>query len=262
MRELVPSSADLAALAVIAALASVRVLSMFAVAPVFGSMVLPKRIRVAIAVALVLALMPTLAGGPEPRAEVSWVVVAAMGEGALGLAAGLAARIVFSAVEAGGELIGVSMGLGFSSTVDPMNGLSNGVTSQFLGVIVGLVFLATDGHHLLLRMVAQSFEALPPGQVLPSAAAGPALAQSAGVILQGMVQLAAPVVIVLLGVMLAMGFLARVAQRVNLFVLSFAVSIAVGLLTLRAVMPDMIVWINGMLGRMEAIVSSAIAAFA
>jgi flagellar biosynthesis protein FliR len=57
--------------------------------------------------------------------------------------------------------------------------------------------------------------------------------------------------IVLLGVMATVGLLARVAQKLNLLVLSFAISVGLGLITLRATLPDMAAWIRGVIGRIE-----------
>jgi flagellar biosynthesis protein FliR len=234
-------------------LIATRMGGLFLVAPIFSSHAVPAKVRLSLLLIISFAVMLSLPTGAAPSLEVTSLIVSLFGEGAVGAAAGLSARIVLAAVETAGQLLGTPMGMGFANAVDPMSGGNRVVTSRFLGLIATMAFLALNVHHVLLSMIAQSFQVLPPGYAVPSLVSSKLLLENAAFIFDGAVRLAAPVMIVLLGVMATVGLLARVAPKMNLLVLSFAISVGLGLLTFRSVLPDMVAWIRGVVLRIEPI---------
>ncbi len=257
----IPSADTVIPLFVTFSFVVLRIAFLFLTAPVLGASIMPMRIRVAVVVvissAVFIGLPPTVA----PSLDVVTLTGAVLGEAAVGAAAGLTARLVFSAIEGAGQLAGVPMGLGFSQMADPLSSSNAVVTSRFLGIIAALIFIGMDAHHVLIRLLAGSFRALPPGQIIPSPEAGKTLVKSASMVFSGAVQLAAPVLLVLLGVMLSIGLLARVAPKVNLLVLSFAISIALGLIAMRAALPEMGAWIRVAINRIEPLVAHILGTF-
>jgi flagellar biosynthesis protein FliR len=262
MNLLAPDADVLIPFAIGFTLVAVRVAFLLISSPIFGSRLIPRNI---LAAAIVVVSFAAYMGLPEhrpPPLEAIPIAIAIAGEAALGAAAGLTARIMFAAVEGAGQMIGVPMGLGFANMVDPMSDTATVVTARFMGIAVSLVFLSLDGHLALLRMVIGSFAAIPPGEVVLSGEVGLKLAAKTGMIFESGLQLAAPVMIVLIGVTIALGLLARVAPKVNLFVLSFAVSIGVGILTLQAALPDMLAYTRGLTTRLEPMLDEILRSFA
>ncbi|MDD5309457.1 MAG: flagellar biosynthetic protein FliR [Deltaproteobacteria bacterium] len=225
-------------------LVAVRIAFLLVAAPLFGTAVLPGQLRAAAVVVLSVALFPGLANARPPSLEPSSILIAVLGEAALGASAGLAVRILFAAAEGAGHVVGISMGIGFSQIVDPMSSTPSMITTRFFNTVMSLMFLVMDGHHVLIRLLARSFRTLPPGQVIPDPEMGIGLARAASAIFTGMIELAAPVLIVLLATMIALGLLTRVAPKMNLFILSFAICIALGLIVLRTSMPTMAAWMG------------------
>ena len=89
----------------------VRMLALVSTAPIFSESWVPRRIKVAIAALLALVLGPTLA--PMPAVPVVsaggvWIIVQQV---LIGAAMGFTMRMVFTAVLAAGEYIGLQMGL-------------------------------------------------------------------------------------------------------------------------------------------------------
>ena len=261
MSGLAPDADALIPFAIGFTLVAVRVAFLFVSSPIFGTRLIPRNILAAAIVVISFATYMGLPPHAPPPLEALPIAIAILGEAALGAAAGLTARIVFAAVEAAGQMIGVPMGLGFANVVDPLSGGASVVTSQFLGIAMSLVFLALDGHHVLLRMIIGSFAVLPPGEVVLSSGVGLTLATKASMVFESGLQLAAPVMLVLIGVTIALGLLARVAPKVNLFVLSFAVSIGVGILSLQAALPDMLAYIRGLTTRLEPMLGEVLRSF-
>jgi flagellar biosynthetic protein FliR len=93
------------------------------------------------------------------------------------------------------------------------------------------VFLAMDGHHVLLRALALSVETYPPGQFAATLDLGEHLRFSSVMFTFGLA-LAAPVMFSLLLADIALAVMARSMPQLNVFVLSFSVKIVLGLIGL------------------------------
>ena len=112
-------------------------------------------------------LAPTLGAPARPGGldAVGWAIAVA-GEVFIGLAIGFVAMLVVAAADAAGELIGFEMGLSIGVVFNPSTGGQEGLVTRLLNTLALLLFLAVNGHHLLIRAVAVSFERLRPGAAL------------------------------------------------------------------------------------------------
>ena len=156
-----------------------RVLALMATAPVFSNASLPPQIRLVIGLAVGLGLAPVLPQMP-PISPGSWLGIAVLAQQVLiGVVLGFTLRIVFTAVDIAGELIGLQMGLSFATFYDPQSGAQTPVVSEFLGLLTTLLFLAMNGHLLTLSVLGESFRLLPV-TATPFAAKGFALLLAVG----------------------------------------------------------------------------------
>ena len=160
----------------------------------------------------------------------------ALEEALVGAAIGLLGRSVVAAAEVAGDIVSSSMGLSFAQTVDPTSGEQSPITSHALGLLAMVVLVGLDGHHVILSGIGRSFTLAPVGDAL-SGMAGEGVFRSVSVLFGAGLRIASPVVGVLFFVQLALGLIARAAPRLQVFSLSFAVAVGVGLLTLHAAMP-------------------------
>jgi flagellar biosynthetic protein FliR len=80
----------------------------------------------------------------------------------IGFAMGFAMRLVFSAVDMAGNLISLQMGLGFASAYDPQTAGQTAVISEFMGLLALLVFMAINGHLMVIATLTHSFTACSP----------------------------------------------------------------------------------------------------
>ncbi len=229
--------------------------------PAFGGTLLPKKILVASVMVMSIAVYTGLPEVHPISLEPVSLIIAAFGEAVLGASAGLATRMVFAAVDTAGQVLGVPMGMGFSQAIDPTSNAQSVVTSRFLSMIATLLFFALDLHLVLIRYIIESFRVFGPGEVVFHGHVGLFLAQKGGMMFNAAIQLAAPVLVTLMGVMASLGMLARIAPKVNLFVLSFAVSIGVGLLALKAALPNVIAFSRGLILSIEPFVGDTLRNF-
>lgn len=214
-----------------------RIMGMLASAPFFGNRAQPARIRLVAALVITVALAPAL---PEPPAipAGSWIGLMVLAQQiVIGLLLGFTLRIAFAAVDLAGELIGMQMGLSFAVFYDPQHGAQTPVLSEFLGLLTTLIFLAMNGHLLMLQVLAESFRLLPIGTT-PLGAGGFAvfLAWSSTLFATGLL-LALPLITALLIANLAMGVLARVAPQLNIFAVGFPVTLLAGFVVLMFSIP-------------------------
>ena len=205
-----------------------RVLSLLAAAPVLGQTRIPMRIRIGLGVMIVLAIAPSLPAMPQiaPASAAGMLVLAY--QIVIGLAIGFALRLVFTAVEMAGDLIGLQMGLGFAMFYDPSNVQHTPILGQFMSVLATLAFLSINGHLLVISTLADSFHALPVTTEPLQSGFFQTLARHGTIIFVAALQLALPLIITLLIVNLALGILTRAAPQLNIFAVGFPVTLAIG----------------------------------
>lgn len=208
-----------------------RVGGLCLVAPVLGAAVIPARIRVGVAVLLTLVLLPL--APPSAIDPLGAAGVAAMaGQLLLGALLGFVLRLAFEAVAFGGQLVSQSMNLGFAEVVNPTEGGSTPVLSQFHTAMVTLLFLALDGHLQLIALLADSFRLLPPGTDAVSAGGVHAVVAFGGHLFAGAVRVALPAMTSLLVVNLGFAAISRAAPAMNLFAVGFPITLTLGLVVL------------------------------
>jgi flagellar biosynthetic protein FliR len=215
------------------ALLLVRPGALVLAAPVFGGVYAPPLVKVGLTTLVGVALIP-LVPVPETAGTVGLGLVIVR-ELLVGVALGFAIRVLVAGAEMAGHLAGFQLGLTYASLVDPQSGVRNGILSALYGTVAILVLFSMDLHHDLLRALVRSFEVVPVGLGgLGGDVAGVVMRLLGLVFLVGL-QLASPVVIVLLVTELALGLLSRAAPTLNLMAQGFPIRLLVGLLALASV---------------------------
>lgn len=217
----------------------IRMLALVGTAPVLGDPAVPRQVKVALAALLAFALAPGIgaaAAVPIVSAEGTWIGVQQV---LIGVAMGFSTRLVFAAVQVAGEYIGLQMGLSFASFFDPSSNGTTMVVSRLLYLLAVLIFLAIDGHLLLIAALAHSFEAVPVATAPLSAAGWAVLVRSAGDIFASGLMLALPLVTALLILNLAMGILNRASPQFSIFAVGFPLTLLAGIAMLYLLMPHL-----------------------
>jgi len=215
-----------------------RILALLGMAPLLGESSIPARAKVGFAALAAAALAPALPAPPaiSPASyEGLWIAAQQV---FIGTILGLTMRIAFAAVQTAGEFIGLQMGLSFASFFDPATGANTAVLSRLMNVIAMLVFLALNGHLVMLAGLVRSFDVLPVhAATLHAQGLGILFDWSSQIMVSGML-LALPLIIVLLTINLALGILNRTAQQLSVFAVGFPISLLVGMILLAVVLPQ------------------------
>jgi flagellar biosynthetic protein FliR len=219
-----------------------RIGGFFLIAPVFGTQLVPPRIRIGLALLVTLLIAPLLPAVPplDPLSPAAMLLVAQ--QVLIGLGMGFVMQLFFQVFVFGAQMIAMQMALGLASMVDPANGISVTVLAQYFLLLLTLVFVATNGHIVMFEVMLESFRYLPVGADWDASAAGMDVARGASWMFLSGLLLALPAVTALLVVNLAFGVMTRAAPQLNVFSLGFPVSLVFGLfivwLGLRGFLPQ------------------------
>ncbi len=206
----------------------VRIGAFVMVMPVVGGGFVPTRVRLLLALALTAVITPSLPVATAPEVFSAAGLVTIIQEVAIGVVLGFLVQLVFDAIALGGQIIAMSMGLGFAVFLDKSRGVNVPVLGQMFLMLSMLVFFEMDGHLALIQLLAHSFHAWP----ISSGGIG---APIVGELLQWSTQLfvfalkvALPAITAILVVNLAFGAMSRAAPTLNLFAVGFPVSMLLG----------------------------------
>ena len=214
----------------------VRIGSCLMVAPAFGAVTVPARVRIVLAGAIALLVAP-LVTVPDVAPFSATGVVITIQQVIIGVALGFSLQLLFEAVSLGGELLANSMGLSLAFNLDPQNGASTPVIGQLYTLLVTLIFLVLDGHLALVRTLVDGFHTLPIG----TTGLGPnglwSVVNWGSELFSGALAVALPGVAALLIANLAFGVVSRAAPTLNIFSVGLPVSLVFGLVAIIATLP-------------------------
>lgn len=216
-----------------------RVLAVFASAPIFSSRSVPTRTKVGLAFVIALCLQPALPDQPIVSLNGPQALGAVLQQIIIGVSIGLAVRIVFGAVEMAGEIVGLQMGLNFAGFFDPTTNSQASTVGRFFGNIAMLLFVILNGHLLLIQAVVASFQTFPVGEGAMDAVRTLRLHELGAIIFQYGLWIALPMIGMLLFVNVVMGIISRIAPQMNVFAIGFPLTLSVGLIGIAATLPMM-----------------------
>ncbi len=206
----------------------VRVGAFLMVMPLVGGSFVPAKVRLLLAVVLTAVIAPVIPTMPNLDVLSVGGLVTMIQEIAIGVAMGFLVQLVFDAIALGGQVIGMSMGLGFAVFLDRARGVNIPVLGQLFLMLGMLVFLSLDGHLALIRLLAASFYAWPISSAGISVAMLGEILTWTGQMFVYAMKIALPAITAILVVNLSFGVMSRAAPTLNLFAVGFPVAMLLG----------------------------------
>jgi flagellar biosynthetic protein FliR len=233
-----------------------RISSMFITVPVFSVKAVPAKVRLIASLLITWVIMPTLPAMPAIEMFGYHGFMVAVQQVALGLTTGFILQMVFSIMLFAGQTIAYSMGLGFASMVDPATGVQVPVIAQLFVISGSLLFLAVDGHLLLIEMLAQSFHTLPVGSIgMEKADLWRIISWGTLIFADGLL-LSMPVMATLLFVNISFGVASKAAPQLQIFGVGFPITIMLGMGLIWIGLPTMLEGFSDMLHNGFALVGA------
>lgn len=231
----------------------VRVTSLVVFLPIFGDRNIPSTVKILFGLSFAFVAFPIASGRgialpPEAMAsswKTAWAIAA---EITFGVMVGFVARWIFDAVQFAGHFASTSIGFSMASVLDPHTENQTMALAELQYMLVALLFLAMDGHHVYLAAILESFKLVPLGGV-DLLTRGGEITQylthmTAEVIVLGL-KLSAPVMVVCFIMNVSFGVLSRAVPNFNVMAVSFAANILVGLIIVVVSLPGFVNLVSG-----------------
>lgn len=207
-----------------------RIGALIASAPVIDNRATPIRVKVFLAVALSLLIVPTQSPAAiSGQIDVPQFAGMIFGEVVIGLLLGLGVTILLSGVQVAGQVVSQMSGMALGDVFDPSFDDSVSIFSQLFYFVALAVYVAIGGHRMTMDALLQTFTWTPPGEAVfdqpMSDALIALLAQSFNLGLRA----AAPLMIALFLATVVLGLISRTLPQINTIVVGFSLN---GLLTL------------------------------
>jgi flagellar biosynthetic protein FliR len=173
-----------------------RVGGLFVLAPIFSGRMIPAHAKLIVAGAISFAIMPLVTHGAKVPTDAA-IVPLIMKELLVGLAIALSLGVVAAGIAAAASVLDTTIGFSFAVLIDPLTQAQSAVVGQLYSLFSVLVFLMIGGDHLMIQGLAASYRLVPLGHT-PTIAQFGALAQhDLGQIFLIGLEVAAPVLIAL-----------------------------------------------------------------
>lgn len=216
-----------------------RIAAVLMTMPIIGTKMVPGRIRLYLALAITVVVVPGLPPMPEvnPLSLSGLLLIAE--QILIGAVFGLSLQLFFQIFVVAGQVVAIQMGMAFASMVDPVNGVNVAVVSQFLSMLVTLLFLSMNGHLVVFEVITESFTTLPVGTGLMVNHYWDLVGRLSWV-LGAALLLVLPAITALLVVNIAFGVMTRAAPQLNIFSIGFPLTLVLGLGIFWVVLADIL----------------------
>ncbi|MBI2241809.1 MAG: flagellar type III secretion system protein FliR [Magnetospirillum gryphiswaldense] len=211
------------------------------VLPGFGGQLVANRIRLILALAISLVMLPVVGASLPPLpTRLSGLVLLFGSEAMVGLYLGILTQTLMSTLNVAGTFIGFQIGLTNAFSFDSVAEQQSSTITAFLSNVALVAIFATDLHHLMLRAVTDSYAVIVPGQPLPLNDFAETLSKLLSAAFNFALQLAAPLLAFGIIYNVALGLMSRMSPQIQVFFIALPLQVAGGLWMLMVALPLLI----------------------
>jgi flagellar biosynthetic protein FliR len=194
-------------------------------APIFGSMAVPRQVRLIIAVAISLLVTPVNFSAPLPPMEnLAHYGRHLASEVLIGLLLGLGINILFSGIQVAGQIVSQMSGLSLADVFNPGFEEDASVFSQLFYFLTLAVFVAVGGHRIVTESLLETFAWAPPGH---AALGHTTVDVITSIVTQSFaigIRAAAPLLVAMTLATLVLGLISRTLPQINIIAIGFGLS--------------------------------------
>lgn len=237
-----------------------RISGLFLIAPFWGSQNIPVYFRAGISFAITVVLFPSVDDRMSVAAPVSVIAytLSLLSELFIGWLVGFVAYVAMMSVNMAGKIMDMQAGFSVVNEMDPTSNQQNPLIGSFLYYLTLIIFVVTNGHHMLLTALVESVDSIPlTGMNFNTDIANLMVDFTAGVFVTGM-KIAMPVTFSILLTNVSLGVLARTMPQMNIFVVGIPMQIVVGIFTVAIIMPFYVMFLDVMFNEMYGNIAIAL----
>ncbi|MEI6517213.1 MAG: flagellar biosynthetic protein FliR [bacterium] len=176
----------------------------------------------------------------------------------LGTVVALIPLTIVAGAQTAGHLASSTMGLNAAQLIDPTTSVALPDLARIYSDLSIVVFLLVGGHYLVISELAGLEQTIRPGSFILSASGLETLISQSARIFQIGCLIAAPVIVALLLTNFVMGLISKAVPTINIFIISFPLTIAIGLMISMIALPEVIHFMGQEFTRLEGVLSQAL----
>lgn len=197
--------------------------------PLLGSQLVNARVRLFLALAVTVVVAPLLPSMPDfDGLHLNTYLIIGQ-QIIVGAMLGFMFQVFYQIFVLGGQMIAMQMGLGFASMTDPANGISVVMLGQFYLTLIMMIFVALNGHLVMIEIIVRSFEVVPIGLEAVHRNSYWRVLMAGSWMFSAAMLMALPAVTALLVVNMAFGIMSRAAPQLNILAVGFPFTMVLGL---------------------------------
>ena len=199
-----------------------RIMGFFRTSPVFNRKEMNSIVKLSLA--LLLTMIFICAKHPETPPATNCFVLSLVLNYAAGAMLGYVAQLILLAIDAGGDMINMQMGLSSAMVLEPTTSAQTSILAKLISLLSLVIFIEIGGVYWLINAFTRSFDIFPlyansiPLDKLVNM--DYLIKMSSNVLYMGL-QIASPVLLATLGQDIILGVISKTAPQVNVFQLSF-----------------------------------------
>ena len=207
-----------------------RVGSAIMILPLLGDGFVPGIMRVLFALGFCVVLTPWLAASvPQVPEAPAALLLVLFSEIVVGVFVGLISRFLLSALDTAGTVIAFQSGLSNAFVFNPSQFGQSPITATFLTLVGALLLFVTNLHHMLIMAIIRSYELFPAAALPPSGDLAAVMSRFLSDAFSLGVQVAAPIILVGLILLVGTGLVNRLMPQVQVFFIILPVQVGLGL---------------------------------
>lgn len=184
-------------------------------------------------------------------ASIALLFVQLTSEFLLGFILGVVPLMIVAGIEGGAHLASVTMGLGAGQLFDPVSNANSSAVERILGDLTTFLFLAVGGHYIILEAVSGLGGTIVPGTFAVSENGIALFLDRAGDLFRVAVLVSAPCIVALLLTQFVMGLITKTVPAVNVMIVSFPLTIGIGLALILLSLPEMVTFVTKLLSGLD-----------
>lgn len=217
--------------------AFIRILSIFVVSPIFSkSMPNIAKICLSLSFAFIIVNVFPLSSPLEIR-NVIELVAEIVKQVAIGAILSFIMYTFFAVPLFAGQIIDFQTGFSFAQSMDASLGAQLGLTSRFLRTIMLLMFFLTDSHHIMFRVLYNTFVNIPPGAPIFTAEITNVYLDIFINSIDMAIRMAMPLTAAILITEILLGVVMKAVPQINFFVIGFPLKILISFIMLLVFIP-------------------------
>ncbi|PJC86434.1 flagellar biosynthetic protein FliR [Vibrio sp. HA2012] len=196
--------------------------------PFFGDALIPIWVRTLLVCSLVVITAPLMPAMPEIDLLSFSAIALAFEQAIWGILFGLILHLLFTVLTMLGQIVSMQMGLAMAIMNDPVNGLSVAILGRMFHLFSLLLFLALEGHLLVIDILIQSFSIWPVGSGFSGLSIQNIINMGSWMFTASLA-LALPAIVSMLLANISFGVMNRAAPSLNVYALGFPMTMLLGL---------------------------------